>query len=788
VRRQVWLYVILMLCSLAGKAFGQLTSEEEDMPVVREIAVKFVGPETVNRAVIDANIQTAVGKPFSRDKVEQDVRSLIRTGFFFDVRVFEEPVKDGIKVIFQVQGKATIKEIVFEGNKAFKTERLRRESGQKVGDNLDEEKAYLDTLKMVEVYQKGGYPDAKVESIVTIDRDTGKAVLKFKITEGPRLFIKEIAFDGIKAFKAAQLRKLIKTKKHWWGSWLSGSGVLKDEQFQEDLDTLRDFYREKGYIDMEIRGTKVERVEKKWIVVHITIFEGVQYKVGKLSIDGNKLFRTEVLQRRLKMQPGQTFTPGGMYKDIKAIEDYYGSRGYLDTLVRCERDPNVVTGRIDLTFVIKEGQLNYIELIEIHGNTKTKDKVIRRELAVLPGQVYDTVLIEKSVERLKNLNYFSKVDTAPDPTSVPNRKNLAITVEEQRTGSMTFGVGFSSVDSLLGYVELTQGNFDLFNWPNFTGGGQKLRVRAQLGLTRSDYILSYVEPWFLDQRLSFGFDLYNHAITYSSSEYTQTSLGGDVRLEKAVNQFTRLMVQYSLQHIDVKVDKKASQELLSQKGDYLRSGILASMVYDSRDSVFLTTRGNRTEFAAELAGGPFGGTVDDYKLDFKTSFYFPFFNKHVLQITAATGVVQAFGGTADKNKIVDEDPSPLVDLYQVDNVPIFDRYFLGGANNLRGFGYRKVGPKDVNNDPIGGNTYMNATIEYTFPIVERVRGALFFDIGNVWESSYQYRFNSICSDAGIGVRLNLPVGPVRLDYGYPLQSVDHAGNSGKIQFSMGYQF
>jgi outer membrane protein insertion porin family len=780
-------WVVVSFLMIAAGASAQLLPGD-DLPLVTEIEVKYVGPETVNRQVINANIQTAVGKPFTREKIEEDVRSLIRTGFFFDVRVFDMPVKGGVKVIFQVQGKATIKEIVIEGNKAFKADRLKRESSQKAGDPLDEQKAYLDSLKMLELYQKGGFPDAKVEPVVTIDKDTGKAVLKFKITEGPRLYIKKVAFDGVKAFKPEQLQKLIKTKKHWWLSWLSGTGTLKDEQFQDDLDTLRDFYREKGYIDMEIRGTKFERAEKKWIVVHIEIFEGAQYKVGSLKIEGNKLFPTEALQRRLKMQSGQVFTPGGMFKDIKALEDYYGSRGYLETIVRCDREPNVETGRIDLKFVIREGQLNFIELIQIHGNTKTKDKVIRRELAVLPGEIYDTVMIEKSVDRLKNLNYFSKVDTVPEPTSVPNRKNLNITVEEQRTGSMTFGVGFSSVDSLLGYVELTQGNFDLFNWPKFTGGGQKLRVRAQLGVYRSDFIVSFVEPWFLDQRLSLGVDLFNTSYSYSTAEYTQSSLGGNLRLEKAINQFTRFMVQYSLQHIELDVDKNASELIKSQEGDYLRSAFSASLVYDSRDSVFLTTRGNRTELEAELVGGPFGGTVNDYRINAKTSFYFPFFNKHVLQIIAATGVVQAFGKTADKNRTVDEDPSPLVNIYDVNDVPIFDRYFLGGPNNLRGFEYRKVGPKDINNDPIGGNTYANATVEYTFPIVERVRGAVFYDIGNVWEKSYQYRFGHICSDVGVGVRLNLPVGPLRLDYGYPIQSVDNSGKSGKIQFSMGYQF
>lgn len=777
-----------VLAALALAATAAWAQELGEMPVVREIEVRFTGPETVNRAIVIANIQTAVGKPFSRQIVEQDVRHLIETGFFADVRVLEENVPTGVKVIFQVMGKATIKEIVFEGNKIYNADRLKRESSQKVGDILDDHKAHVDAQKMVELYQKGGWPDVKVEPIIATDRDTGKAVLRFKVTEGDRVFLKRVRFTGLKAFPEAQLLKLIKTKRRWWLSWLAGSGVLKDEQFQEDLEKLRDHYRNNGYIDMEIRGWKVDRVGKQWIAVTIDLFEGQKYKVGDIQIEGTKLFPVTELRKTLKMTTGQTFTPDGLFKDIKALEDYYGARGYLDTTANSSRAPNVQTGRIDLTYTIKEGQLTYIEKVIIRGNTKTKDKVIRRELAVAPGEIYNTVRVEKSQERLKNLGYFSKVDTTPEPTPIPNRRDLAIGVEEQRTGTMTFGAGFSSIDNLIGFVEVTQGNFDLFNFPNFTGAGQKLRVRAQVGFKRQDYILSFTEPWFLDKKLALGFDLFHHSASYLSSFFTEQRTGGDVRLEKAINDFLRTSVQYGIQDIHESVEYTASAELKSQSGSKLRSAVEADLIYDTRDSVFLTTRGNRTELTAELVGGPFGGDVSVYKLNARTTFYFPFFNQHVLQLLGAGGVVDAYGQIRGNGPVVDEDLSPFVHKVKVDDVPLFDRYFLGGANTLRGFTYRKVGPKDVYNDPIGGNTYLNATAEYSYPIVERVRGAFFFDIGDVWRDAYQFDLSDIKSDAGIGIRLNLPIGPLRLDYGYPIQTDHASGRTGKIQFSVGYQF
>jgi len=780
--RWLWTFLTCFIISLPAWA------ADEEGPVVREIEIRFVGPETVNRAIVRANIQTTVGKPRSRDVIEQDVRSLIGTSFFFDVRVLEEPVPTGLKIIFQVTGKATIKEITVEGGKGIKNDRLKREVKLKVGDILDERKVHGDVLKMIETYEKSGFPDAKVEPVINLDKDTGKALLKYQVTEGDRVFIQKIIITGNHAVKTGLLLKIIKTKRRWWGSFLASSGMLKDEQFREDLEKIREHYRSKGYIDMEIKSVSTERSGPHWLVVRLDIFEGQQYKVGTVKIDGNKLFTTGVLEKRLKLTSGQTFTPDGYSKDIKALEEYYGARGYLDTQVRPNKIPNVETGMLDLSYAIKEGELTYLEKIIVRGNTKTKDKVVRRELAVAPGDLYNTVRVEASKERLRNLGFFSKVEATPEPTPIPNRRDLAIQLEEQRTGNITFGAGFSSVDSLIGFTEITQGNFDLFNWPNFTGAGQKLRVRAQVGLKRQDFTVSFVEPWFLDQRLSLGVDFFHNRSSYLSSDFNETRTGGDIRLERALSEFFRIGVEYKIQQIGLDVSRSASEELQSQDGSNLRSSMELTLTHDSRNSVFLTTRGNRTELSAEVAGGPLGGDVSVYKLNVKTTFYFPLFNNHVFQLVGAAGVVDAFGQTRGAGPTVDEDPTVFQRLVKVNDVPIYDRYFLGGANSLRGFSYRKVGPKDVDYEPVGGNTYINGTAEYTFPIVEKVRGAFFVDAGEVERDSYSLSMGDIKVDCGVGVRLNLPIGPLRLDYGYPLITDKHTGRTGKIQFSVGYQF
>jgi outer membrane protein insertion porin family len=448
-------------------------------------------------------------------------------------------------------------------------------------------------------------------------------------------------------------------------------------------------------------------------------------------------------------------------------------------------------GRIDITYAIHEGELTYIEKVEIRGNAKTKDKVIRRELAVHPGEIYDTVRVDRSVDRLKNLGYFSKVEADPEPTDVPNRKDLAINLEEQRTGSVNFGAGFSSVDSLIGFVEMTQGNFDLFNWPSFTGGGEKLRLRLQVGLKRQDEILSFVEPWFLDKKLSLGFDLFHHAANYLSAVYNEQNTGASLSLERAFTEFLRGQIQYSIQYISINVDKSASPELQSQSGSYVRSSISGTVTYDTRDSVFLTTRGTRTELNAEVAGA--GGDVNVYKLNLQSSVFFPLPNQQVFELLGAVRVVDAFGSTAANGTNVIEtivtSTGPKRSVSRpVDAVPIFDRLLLGGANTLRGFAFRNVGPKDVNQQPVGGNTSINGTAEYSYPIIERVRGAVFFDIGNVYRDAYEVTVSGLKSDAGIGLRLNLPIGPLRLDYGYPIMTDKQTGRVGKFQFSVGYQF
>ncbi len=453
---------------------------------------------------------------------------------------------------------------------------------------------------------------------------------------------------------------------------------------------------------------------------------------------------------------------------------------------------------MDLVYEVDERDKAYIEKIEIKGNTKTKDRVIRRELAVAPGEVFDMVRVKRSVERLKGLNFFEEqfgVDYQPEPSDVaPNRRNLVIAVREKNTGNIQLGAGFTSIDSLLGFVEITQGNFDLFNPPSFQGAGQKARLRVQLGTERKDIVATFIEPWFLERKLEFSTELYHRELNFLSDNdtYSEQATGMRLGMMKALGtENLRAGLNYTLENVNIKLNENlhgdivvpnnstfpptveykpanVSEEIAREAGRKLVSKVGSSLVFDTTDNYLLPTRGSRSEFRADLAGGPFGGEVNFYKLELKHSQYVKgFLTGHLLELGARTGVAESFNGDID--------------------VPLFDRFFLGGLDSLRGYDYREIGPKDRFGEPLGGDTYWFGYAEYSVPIVERVRAAAFYDIGMVYAKPYYWNFGEYADNWGLGIRLLLPIGPLRLDYGIPIHNSSGKAGSGKFQFSAGYR-
>lgn len=742
---------------------------------VQQIEVRHVGPAAASDELIRANIRVKVGDPLVKTNVDDDVRNLYNTGYFYNIRVAEERVDGGVKLIYVVQGKPVLTDVRFVGNTKFSTSKLQKELTSKIGQPLDERKLFADAQKIQTKYQKAGYQRTKAEYKLNINENAGRGSVTIEITEAPKVKITDIQFVGAAAFTEKQLAKQLKTKEKWMFSWLTGSDKFKDDQFDEDKERLADFYRNKGYLDFEIKSVDYEYPRPDRMVIKFQLFEGKQYKVGAVAVKGNAVFPTTELERDIRMTAGQTFTPEGQRKDVDSLRDFYGSKGYIDARVNAVRTPNTETGNMDVTYQVAENDKSYVEKIEIKGNVKTKDKVIRRELAISPGETFDMVRVRLSKQRLENLNYFEKVDAQPEPTEVRDRKNLVVSVEEKNTGNMSVGAGFSSIESVVGFVEVSQGNFDMFKPPWFTGGGQKMRLRASYGSQRQDYLLSFVEPWFLDRKLAFSVDLYHRNTAFQSALYDQVQTGMRLGLEKALwTDFFRGNVSYTIEDVGISnVDPAASPELRAENGTQIVSKIGAGLVYDSRTGGLVPTGGQRLEFISELAGGPVGGEADFYRLELRGSQYLRgFWEGQTWEIIGRIGTIQAYGG---------------------DRITLFNRYFLGGPRTMRGFRFGDVSPRDSLTEPLGGNTYWLGSVEYSIPLIDRLRFAMFYDIGNVYSSSFSFNPNTAKGErmfqdnVGFGLRINIPnLGPLRLDYGIPLATDRFQNKSGRFNFDVGF--
>jgi outer membrane protein insertion porin family len=759
------------------------TPPGQPAPIVRQIEIQYAGPATLSRQRILSNLKTTVGQPYSETTIEDDVRALYATGLVTNVRIYGEPLPDGVKVIVVVQTRVTLTEVSIQGNLLIKTKALRRELNLKTGGPLDEQTLEQARQKLVEYYQKRGYPDTDVQYKVDVNEDRGTARVTFAISEGQRSVIKDIRFYGNYAITAKRLRKEMKTKKNNMIGFLTGAGRLNNQTLDEDVQKIKELYQDHGYADVQVTDVKIDRLDKKNVAIDIYLTEGQQYHVGTVTIDGLHIVTEPNFRKVIKVTEGKVFSPQQLQKDIKAVEDAYGVAGYADAKVNVATTP-AGPALVNLSYKVDEGIQSFVERINISGNSRTKDKVIRREIVLAPGDVFDTVRVDISKKRLEGLQYFERVDTYASDTNIPGRKDLNVVVQEKRTGNLNFGLGFSTTDGLLGFAELSQGNFDIMNWKTFTGGGQKFRARVQLGTETKNASIELSEPYFLDQRLQFGGRLFWDEYDYYSDVYNQRDYGFDIYMRKPITNFLSARVDYTIQEIDL-YDINSSlitptlQNIINEEGlDNLESRATIGFTYDSRDSAFLTRKGTRVDFSTYVAGGPLGGDVQVYGFDLDAAQYFHLPYDTILLLNGEVATVANWNGGSI--------------------VPLFDRLYLGGASNLRGFKFRDVGPKDEEGNAIGGNTLLRYTVEYTIPIIQRVRGAVFYDAGFVNAGSWSFSPKSVPNskgtsggfnqDIGIGVRLDLPIGPLRLDYGFPVQEDTFSSKSGQFQFSVGYQF
>ena len=796
-----------------GPAAGQQGQQQQQpqAPVykVGTITIKFVGTANVNEQIVRANMQVREGGDFDDTMIDRDYRALYRTGLFEYIQIKQEPVNDTtFNFIVEVTPKYRVRDVKFVGNVKEKTTRLEKEVKTRPNLALDERQAKDDVEKLREYYQKAGYNQVQITHTIDLDRVGGFGSVTFKIREGAKVKIADVKFAGNKSVKAAKLKGEMETKKWWMFSWLTGSGRFKDDQFEDDLDKLRDLYRELGFLDVEIGADKVrfEYPKPDRLLLTIEVVEGRQYHVGEVSFSGNKIYSSALLRRVARQKTGFVFTPSKLDKDEERIRDFYGKDGYIDTRVRLNKKANTATGAIDVEFVVAENEKINVESIVIEGNTKTKSTVIIRELALGPGDVFNTVLEKISKLKLENTRFFDSVDITEQETAgnIPGRRNLRVAVREGRTGNLTFGAGFSSLERATLFTEVSQSNFDMFNRRSFfQGDGQKFRLRLQLGSRSSEAVLSFEEPFLFQKQLRLGFSIFRTSSDYNSSFYTEIDTGAEVYLSKRLFELVEGRISYTYQIVDIKdVSSTASSVIQDLSGSNALSKVSFQLLRDTRDKIINTTSGNYLQIDTGLAGGPFGGSKINnfYSFEFRGSQFFPVFETQaqVLSLRFQAGVIDSFGKS---NKLYPQhnvDGSLSVDangkqLFFKPGVAYYNKFYLGGPTTLRGFEFRDVSPRDPAGEPIGGKTKAFFSAEYSMDIVSPIRWALFYDAGFVNKGSYDFSPINYNDNFGIGLRLQVAGSPLSLDFGIPLTaSKGPTGTTNKkgnqFNFSFGTQY
>lgn len=743
------------------------------VPLIESIDVQTQGGQAINKEVVFACIPLKEGVPLESKLLNDAVLALYESGIYENVNVYQElsPDKSKVRIIFDVVTKCRVSSIQFIGNKAYSDDQLKRELLMQQGAFVGMVDLKRDGARLLDFYEKKGYAKVKIDYQLQKNTNGSEVLVVYKIDEGVKLKLENIVFEGNDHVSASDLRDVMQTKRWWFMSWLTGSGVFEDNLFREDIERLIGYYKDQGFLDVVIpdNGITFEYPEATSMIVHVTVNEGKVYKIGEIHFEGNTLYDSTLLAQVLGVKTGDICAPTVLNEAMENVRDYYGQFGYLETGVALERVPNFETGDIDLSFSIKESGKFYVEGLIVEGNTKTKHNVILRELALAPGDVFDLVRMKASESRLKQTLFFEEVTLTPEAVSMPNRRNLRITVKEKRTGNIQFGVGFSSIEQAVAFVELTQSNFDIFNPKTaFQGAGQKLRIRLSIGSKSNQIFLNFEEPWLFDRELAFGFDLFRTDAKYVSSVYDELRYGVEFYFRKRLVELFVIRPYYKIEVVDIhNVKNDASNVIKANAGKNTISQIGFSITRETMDSILMPTRGSRMQFITDVAG--VGGSADFVRLEIQGGRWWPTFRtlNQVFSLVGRTGTITPF----NHNK-----------------VPFFEAYYLGGPNNLRGYSYRDIGPKDNKGEVIGGNTYAFSSAEYSFQVLPPVRLAAFYDIGFVNADNWTWSTSQYAHDIGVGARILMMGAPLRLDLAYPLRKFPGASRSWQFNFSFGTVF
>lgn len=758
--------------------------------IVQSIEIKNIGPGEVDRSHVLAHTTTVIGKTFDRRTISRDIKALLDTGRFSTVDIDVKPADDGVVIIYSIRNKyRLVNKPVVVGVDHFWRWQIRRWVDLNPGDLVDDRILGAKTRKVIEKYRDDHYPNAVCTwKFKTVNQVAGTAHLTLIIDEGEKSYVKKIILEGNDSISSVKLREAL--NKPAWYNVFRWFWRRKYEGYEIDgiEAAVRRVYLNHGFLDVEVNVDLSYHDKKGRRVAKVSVSEGYLYQLSDIAVSGVSIFPEPDVNEQVLLKKDDTASISAINEVAQNVQKYYGDRGYLGTFVRVSMIPDSDTRKVSLKYIVEEGSLTKIRNVIIRGNTRTKDKVIRREILVYPSETYHQTRVRRSERILRNLGFFETVRAFPQSTSSNDEKDLIFEVQEKPTGQFMLGTGFSSVDKIMGFVELQQSNFDLSGWP-FIGGGQKLRLRAQISSTRRDYSISLTEPWFLDRRLSLGFSVYRRDRDYTDYDLIRT--GGTISLSKGLPWANRINLRYRLEKTRISdvADTNTYYEadtfnydtqtgipyLYENDVDRLSSSLRLTFIHDTRNSPFIPTKGNRLSVFYELMGGPLGADLDIYNVGLNTSHYVSPWFGHVLSLRTRAEFVEAFGDTEE--------------------IPLAERLFLGGGRTLRGFDYREVGPKVIrpNDDSSGyydrtqgGQSLLEAKVEYTVPIVKGIRLAGFYDIGNVWRDEYHIDTSDLAESAGVGIRFDMPGFPIRIDRAWILEEDDQYTDDEKWVIWIGY--
>ena len=746
------LKIILTIVFFIALPFSLMASDAETI-----LKIEITGNEKIDTGFIMNVIKTKENTPYNLDKIREEMKNIYKTGFFSDVQIDVKDTDKGKIITFVVVERPPIKTIYISGNKKIKTadlaEKLKIQPNTVLNTNKIKES--IDELK--KFYASKGYYETKINYEIDYG-DEYNVTVAIDINEPSQAYVRKIDFIGNKAFKTSKLKDYMRTKEKGILSWFTGSGILDEDAFEEDRKNIEGFYSDNGYIRVKA-GVPDIVISKdgKNISITIPIEEGNIYKIGTIDFTGDVIFAKDDLVKQLKTKTGNTFKSSLFHEDMLTLTDLYQDRGYA----LCDIAPltliNDDTRLVDLTYNITKGQEVYFNRINVLGNTKTRDKVIRRELKFGEGDRFSASDLKESKRKLTNTTFFKDIDMKIVKTEDPNKVNVDLSVEERSTGSINVGVGYSSEEKFMVSGSVSQ--------ENFLGTGRKLMLDASLSSVTQQYRFTFVEPYIFDKNLSAGISAFNYDREMDTYDYRK--LGGSVSLTRPLTDYVKISSQYRLEKVTVtNIDDYATAYIKQQKGSTITSALSFTLSRMTIDDIMNPTKGMNANITAEVAGGPFSGDNNFYSFIGSYGKYFPLkFLESAFFVKGTAGMIRSYSGK---------------------EVPIYEKFYVGGLDSIRGFKYGEAGPLDANGDPMGSENQLFFNFEWIFPIFKPagLKGLIFFDAGQGFDKIKDF---SLKTTAGAGVRWLSPFGPIRFEFGFNLNPKKGERGSA-FDFAIGTQY